>query len=93
MLTRFYRGKLGDDTDTIVPCLQGLATLVTFPQFTSSDALEVVEAFVPTTLAHLSHGSLIMIYQSVLPRQDEGLDRPSQIRSVLHSRHAGVQSP
>jgi len=90
VLTRFYRKKLGDDTDTIVPCLQGLATLVTFPQFTSSDALEVVEAFVPTIKPHLSHESLVVIFQSVRPRQNEGLDRPSQIRSVLYYRQVNV---
>ena len=45
VLTTFYCGKL-DDTETIVPSLDGLATLVTLPQFTASDALEVVKAFV-----------------------------------------------
>jgi len=49
VLTTFYSGKL-DDTETIVPSLQGLMTLVTFPQFTSSDALEVTKAFVPAIL-------------------------------------------
>ena len=49
MLTTFYCGKL-DDTETIVPSLQGLMTLVTLPQFTSGDALEVVKAFVPKIL-------------------------------------------
>lgn len=49
VLMTFYCGKL-DDTETIVPSLQGLVTLVTFPQFTSSDALEVVKAFVLAAL-------------------------------------------
>ena len=49
MLTTFYCGKL-DDTETIVPSLRGLVTLVTLPQFTSSDAIEVAKAFVPNIL-------------------------------------------
>lgn len=87
VLTTFYCGKL-DDTETIVPSLQGLTTLVKLPQFTSSDALEVVRAFVPTILPYLPHESLIVISrQSVRPRQNEGFNGPSQILSIFDFGH------
>ena len=73
-----------------MPSLQGLTTLVTLSQFTSGDALEVVKAFVLTVLPHLSHENLAVIPQYVRPRQNEGLDGPSQIRSILYPRHANV---
>ena len=67
-----------------MPSLQGLTTLVKLPQFTSSDALEVVKAFVPTILPHLPRKCLVVIsWQSVRPRQNEGFNGPSQILSVF----------
>lgn len=76
VLTTFYCGKL-DDTETIVPSLRGLKTLVKFPQFTSSDALEVVKAFVLIVLPYLLYGILAAISQALRSRQNEGFDSAS----------------
>ena len=43
VLVTFYCGKL-EDTETIVPALKGLVTLVGAPGLTSTDAVEVVKA-------------------------------------------------
>jgi DNA repair/transcription protein MET18/MMS19 len=43
VLITFYCGKL-DDTETIVPALKGLATLVSLPTCTPSDAEEIIRA-------------------------------------------------
>ena len=88
VLTTFYCGKL-DDTETIVPSLQGLMTLVTLPPFTSGDALEVVKAFVPK-FCYFTYENLAVISQVILPRQNEGFDGPSQICGILHPRHVSV---
>ena len=45
VLVTFYCGKL-EDTETIVPALKGLVTLVGAPGLTSTDAVEVVKAYV-----------------------------------------------
>ncbi|KAL4245852.1 MMS19 nucleotide excision repair protein [Abortiporus biennis] len=43
VLVTFFRGKL-EDTETIVPALEGLATLVTLPNFASSDAIDIIQS-------------------------------------------------
>ncbi|KAH9943852.1 ARM repeat-containing protein [Amylocystis lapponica] len=45
VLVTFYCGKL-EDTETIIPALRGLASLVSQPLFTSSDAVEVMKALI-----------------------------------------------
>jgi hypothetical protein len=44
-LTAFYIGKL-EDTETIVPALKGLLPLSRLSPFTSSEAVDVVNAYV-----------------------------------------------
>ena len=43
VLTAFMCSKL-EDTETVLPALSGMKSLVSQPVFTSSDALEVVKA-------------------------------------------------
>lgn len=44
VLVKFMSDKL-DDTDTIIPALKGLASLVTLPAFTSVEAVDVMKAY------------------------------------------------
>ena len=44
VLVKFMSEKL-DDTDTIIPALKGLASLVTLPAFTSVEAVDVMKAY------------------------------------------------
>ncbi|TFK51878.1 ARM repeat-containing protein [Heliocybe sulcata] len=54
VLTSFLCGKL-DDPETVVPALKGLASLTYLPTFTSSDAVDVVNA----VFAHVKMKSLV----------------------------------
>ncbi|KZT07275.1 ARM repeat-containing protein [Laetiporus sulphureus 93-53] len=45
VLVNFYCGKL-EDTETIIPALKGLVSLTALPDFTSTDAVEVVKALI-----------------------------------------------
>ena len=45
VLVHFMCGKL-EDTETIIPALKALTSLVTQPAFTSTDAVDVVKALV-----------------------------------------------
>ena len=44
-MVKFMCDKL-DDTETIIPALKGLASLVTQPAFGSIDAVDVMKAYV-----------------------------------------------
>ena len=44
-MVAFYCGKL-DDTETIIPALKGLIPLTAMPAFSSTDAIEVMRAYV-----------------------------------------------
>lgn len=45
VLVNFYCGKL-EDTENIIPALKGLIPLTSMPAFASTDAIEVVRAYV-----------------------------------------------
>lgn len=45
VLMTFFCSKL-DDTETVIPALKGLKVLVVFPTSTSTDAIEIIRAYV-----------------------------------------------
>ncbi|KAI0079355.1 ARM repeat-containing protein [Panus rudis PR-1116 ss-1] len=65
VLVTFYCGKL-EDTETIIPALKGLTTLVSQPAFSSTDAVEVIKAiFKHVTMKALVQSQRFLVFSIV----------------------------